>query len=249
MLTEYVAVQSAMGKQESMLEGFTAISHIQMYWNVCEDTYLRGLQGPHQQSIFNALVTLYSHVVEYQALAICHLSRAQLKRAWQSVIGWNDWSEKASTVEKLSKRYSELIPPIQEEALQDNWNHQLQEMQQSRTILDTIRMAVEGGAKLLLSIYDDQKETSLFHDLASDYEDYKDFNRLRVRDTCEWFFQDETFRNGGIARRQFFSGYPLGPVAASRFWRDPSSTNGACLPTSQPPLCATFSSGPESSTA
>ncbi|EEP79334.1 predicted protein [Uncinocarpus reesii 1704] len=39
----------------------------------------------------------------------------------------------------------------------------------------------------------DQRERDLLQALASDYEDYKDFNPSRVPGTCEWFFGDDRF--------------------------------------------------------
>jgi len=165
-----------------------------MYWKVCEDTYLQNPQGRHQQSIFDALVALYSHIIEYQARAICFLSGAQLKRAWQSVAGWNHWTENATSVGTLSERSKEFLPLSQVKAAQENWCRQLQEMKESRAILDTIRAAVDGSTKTLLNIYEDQKETSLLHDLTSDYEGHKNFNREKAPNTCEWFLKDDGFR-------------------------------------------------------
>ena len=165
-----------------------------MYWKVCEDTYLQNPQGRHQQSIFDALVALYSRIIEYQARAICFLSRAQLKRAWQSVAGWNHWTENAASVGTLSERSKEFLPLSQVKAAQENWCRQLEEMKESRAILDTIRAAVDGSTKALMNIYEDQNETSLLHDLTSDYEGHKNFNRERAPNTCEWFLKDDGFR-------------------------------------------------------
>jgi len=42
--------------------------------------------------------------------------------------------------------------------------------------------------------FEDQKERDLLHNLASDYEGYKNFNPQKVFGTCEWFFSDDRFR-------------------------------------------------------
>jgi nucleoside phosphorylase len=41
--------------------------------------------------------------------------------------------------------------------------------------------------------YEDEKVRELLHDLASDYEAYKDINPRRLDGTCEWFFNDPRF--------------------------------------------------------
>ncbi|TPX08728.1 uncharacterized protein E0L32_009790 [Thyridium curvatum] len=41
---------------------------------------------------------------------------------------------------------------------------------------------------------DRDARTELLQSLASCYEDYKDFNPRKVEGTCEWFFDDDTFR-------------------------------------------------------
>jgi ankyrin repeat domain-containing protein 50 len=109
------------------------------------------------------------------------------------VAGWNDWDEQAAKTRDFSKQCSEYISPIKEEEIQARWNSQLQEMQQSRTILEQIRQVLEENGKQNQKIYEDQKEKELLQALTSSYEDYKDFNPRRVEGTCEWFFSDDRF--------------------------------------------------------
>jgi hypothetical protein len=73
---------------------------------------------------------------------ICHLSKAQLSRAWEDVSGWNDWDGKVENILSLSKRRSDLIPVANEAEVRRRWSHQLQEMQESRIILNEIRQAL-----------------------------------------------------------------------------------------------------------
>src|SRR5947207_1441422 len=173
-----------------MLEGFNSVSHVQMYWKACEDIYLASPPERVHQDMIDCLVSLYSHVVEYQARVICHLSRSQLSRAWQNVTGWNNWSGKAAEVETLSNRCSAYIPHLQEIEMRENWRRWLEEMQESRTIFDKLLWVVEEGRRQMQTQYEDQKERDLLHDIASDYERGKDFNPKRVEGTCEWFFKD-----------------------------------------------------------
>ena len=177
-----------------MLKCFNSICDVQVYWEICERTYLRSSHRQEYQDLIEPLSKLYSHVIECQARIICHLSRAQLSRAWQKVAGWNDWDRKAGYIDDLSRRCSDCIPRLQEEEIRKNRDRQLQEMQESRTILDEIRRVLEEGGGHTRRQYEDQKERDLLQDLASDYERGKDFNPRRVERTCEWFFNDERFR-------------------------------------------------------
>ncbi|KAK3334654.1 hypothetical protein B0H65DRAFT_561698 [Neurospora tetraspora] len=161
--------------------GFNLIGDLQIYWRICEETYLQSEHRQHYERLVEPLAKVYSYIIEYQARVICHLSIAQLSRAWQNVAGWNDWDNKAAEIDKLRE-------------IRERWNCQLQEIQQSRTILGEIRGILERGGRQTQRIYEDQKERVLLQDLASDYEGYKNFNPRKVEGTCEWFFDDDRFR-------------------------------------------------------
>ncbi|KAH8654691.1 ankyrin repeat-containing domain protein [Ilyonectria robusta] len=180
-------------QNEAMLKGFNSIGDVQVYWKFCEKTYLESSHREKYQDLVEPLAQLYSHIIEYQALVICHLSKAQLSRAWKDVAGY-DWAGRARDIDDLSKRRSDCIPPLQEEEIRERWNRQLQEMQESRTILDEIRRILKEGGMQTQKIYEDQKERDLLRDLASDYEGNKNFNPQRVPGTCQWFFNDDRFR-------------------------------------------------------
>ncbi|KAJ5472958.1 hypothetical protein N7530_006959 [Penicillium desertorum] len=178
---------SAATPDEAMLKGFNSISDVQVYWAIFEETYLSPSHRQHYENLAEPLAKLYSYIIEYQARAICHLSKTQLSRGWQNVAGGNDWAERASDVEALSKARSSLISLDNEKEIRERWGRQLREIQESTAILKEIRRQNQVN-------YEDQAEKDLLQDLASDYEGYKDFNRLRVQGTCEWFFNDEKFR-------------------------------------------------------
>jgi hypothetical protein len=154
-----------------MLKGFNSIGDVQVYWDTCEKTYLRSSHRQVYQDLIEPLAELYSYVIEYQARVICDLSKSQLSRAWQNVAGWNDWAKKVGDIDGRSKRCSDLIPHQKEEEIRERCNRQLQEIQQSRTILDEIRRILEEGGKQTQQNYEDQKERDFLQDLASDYEE------------------------------------------------------------------------------
>jgi ankyrin repeat domain-containing protein 50 len=95
-----------------MLKGFNSISDIQVYWKLYEKAYLQSSHRGIYQDLIEPLSKLYSYVIEYQARAICHLSSAQLSRAWKNVTGWDDWDGKTTDIDDLSKRCSDCIPPL-----------------------------------------------------------------------------------------------------------------------------------------
>lgn len=176
-----------------MLKGFNSISDLQVYWRISEKAYLQSSHGQHYRDLVEPLAKLYSHIVEYQARVICHLSSAQLSRAWQDVAGENDWDSLASGINELSKRCSDCISPLREQELRQHRDSQLQEIKESRDVLNEIRRILEEGGKQSQKTYEDQTKRNLLRDLASDYESYKSFNTQRVAGTCEWFFEDDRF--------------------------------------------------------
>jgi ankyrin repeat domain-containing protein 50 len=176
-----------------MLKGFGSNGYVQLYWEVCENNYLRSVHQENYQGLIEPLAKLYSQIIEYQARVICHFSKAQLSRAWENVAGSNDWDGIAKEIEKVSEKCSEFIPHLKEEEIRERWKRQLQEMQESRAILDKIRQILQENGTQSRKIYEDQRERELLQDLASDYNGDKNFNPPRVNGTCEWFFTDSQF--------------------------------------------------------
>ena len=88
-----------------MLKGFNSLGDIQVYWPIIEARYLQQPRRQEYQDLIEPMAKLYSHIIEYQARFICHLSRAQLSRAWENVAGWNDWDGKIAEIEKTSEQY------------------------------------------------------------------------------------------------------------------------------------------------
>ncbi|GAP91555.2 putative ankyrin repeat-containing domain [Rosellinia necatrix] len=198
-------------QNEAMLKGFNSITELQMYWRICEEAYLQSEHRKSYRELVRPLSELYARVIEYQARAICHLSSAQLSRAWQNVAGWNDWDAKAQDVDKQSKTCKDYVSHSQAEKITEHWSCQLQEMQQSRTILQEIRQALDNGGRQTQTNYKDQKERDLLQVLASEYEDHKNFNPQRVEGTCEWFFNDDRFLQWRDSRKSSLLWVSAGP--------------------------------------
>jgi len=179
-----------------MLHGFDIVNDTLVYWHICEETYLSTppSQNAEHHDLAKSLTKLYSLLIEYQALSIRHLSRRQLSRAWEKVAAGNEWADRIAHIEAENKRCREMIDPVKEQLIQAKVDDQLRVMQESQVILGQIREALEESKALSRSHHEDLLERALLHDLATDYEGYKNFNPRRVGGTCEWFFREGEFR-------------------------------------------------------
>ncbi|RFU80453.1 ankyrin repeat [Trichoderma arundinaceum] len=174
---------------ESMLEGFNTISDMQIFWKSCEETYFKPQYIQLYQNLKIPLVKLYSFVIEYQARVICHLSKAQISRAWQSMTGPDDWDNAIKSIKELEDKCSRLIDKVHKDVIYEKLENQLQEIEKSRIVHEDILRTMKEDRQ-------DEKERQLLNDLAKgagDYERYKDINPERVPGTCEWFLADERF--------------------------------------------------------
>ncbi|OQD61627.1 hypothetical protein PENPOL_c016G03170 [Penicillium polonicum] len=179
----------------AMLKGFDSIDNVQIYWNICEKRYLQSEHMEEYRDLIKPLATLYSYIIEYQARAICHLSKAQLSRAWKNIAGENDWDGMKSKIELSSEGCSSYLPHLELGEIRNHRDRQLREIKESRSILDEICNVLKEDTSRNQKNYEDRNERNLLQTLASDYEDDKNYNPLRVPGTCEWFFEGNDFRN------------------------------------------------------
>ncbi|KAJ5521270.1 hypothetical protein N7527_005385 [Penicillium freii] len=122
-------------------------------------------------------------------------------------IYWNICEKRYLQSEHMEE-YRDLIKPLatlysyiieyQARAIWEIRNHrdrQLREIKESRGILDEICNVLKEDTSRNQKNYEDRNERNLLQTLASDYEDDKNYNPLRVPGTCEWFFEGNDFRN------------------------------------------------------
>ncbi|CAG7996124.1 unnamed protein product [Penicillium nalgiovense] len=195
----------------AMLKGFDSIHSIQIYWDIFEKNYLKSEHMEEYQDLLEPLAALYSHIIEYQARAICHLSKAQLSRAWVNIAGESDWNEMISKIESSSEACSSHLSHYVLGEIRNNRDSLLQEIRESRSILDEICNVLKADTNRNQKNYEDRNERNLLQALASDYEDEKNYNPLRVPDTCEWFFQGNEFRNWRDSDRSTLLWISAGP--------------------------------------
>ncbi|KAI1144918.1 hypothetical protein F4825DRAFT_458038 [Nemania diffusa] len=185
---------NATAQHEAMRSHFDAIHHVQIYWKAYQDTFPVEFCS-NNNGIVTDLVELYSHILEYQARTICHLSSAQLSRVWQKVAGWNDWEKKASDVNRLSEHCKSRMDIAQAEETQLKCDQQLEQMYKSREALQQIYEILEEERKQQQNDRQDQRERELLANLAADHEGYKNLNPEKVKNTCGWFLEDPNFRS------------------------------------------------------
>ncbi|KAI0967855.1 hypothetical protein F4678DRAFT_465114 [Xylaria arbuscula] len=202
---------SATAQYEAMLEGFDTINRVQIYWKAYQEQFFNQISSSSDDVIWSGLVQLYSHIFEYQARIICHLSSAQLSRAWQGVAGWNEWEKKASYVEKLSQDCKERAGLVRTKETQLKYEQELEQIEKSRAILQQIYDMLGEERKQQRINHQDQLERNLLADLAADHEGYKNFNPKKVENTCGWFLEDPSFQSWRNSADSSFLWVSAGP--------------------------------------
>ncbi|KAI0547961.1 hypothetical protein F4679DRAFT_341114 [Xylaria curta] len=202
---------SATVQHEAMLSYFDEITHVQIYWKAYQDKFPDDFCLDGDEKVRTDLVELYSYIVEYQARTICHLSSAQLSRAWQEVAGWNKWKEKASHINMLSEHCKRRMDIVHVKEIRENLRQQLEQMYESRAALQQISDVLQEDRKQRQHDLKNQRERELLTDLAADHEGYKNFNPRKVKNTCEWFLENETFRSWRDNEKSSFLWVSAGP--------------------------------------
>ncbi|CAG8265098.1 unnamed protein product [Penicillium salamii] len=180
---------------ESMLQGFNSLAEVQIFWRVCENSYLKGSHIQEYQELHEPLAKLYSYIIEFQASAIYHLSKRQISRAWKDVTGSNNWEGIFSTINDLDQQCKSIIPHLTLRESRKESNRMLDEMHATQLILKDISTGVEATYEQSQTYYEEENAKDLLRDLKSDHtiNDYKNFNPEKIKGTCEWFFKDERF--------------------------------------------------------
>lgn len=170
-----------------MVKGFLTISDIQLYWKNCEDAYLKSSSATYYQNLIEPLSNLYSHLLEYQVRAICHLSKKQLSRAWEKVAGQDDWAKKETELTEISNRCKEHILPLQQSELRQQFDTEMSKLDRIGDI----------GVDIVKTIQDEKEKSkveSFIQNLSSAAGEYfkgMDYNKDPVAGTCEWFYEDD----------------------------------------------------------
>lgn len=172
-----------------MVTGFGTISDIMLFWAQCEDTFLTEAHLEQYKPLQKPLTQLYALIIEYQAKAICHLSKSQLNRAWQKVTGPEEWAAKETKLRSASEDCKAFIGAGLQKEARKRADEQLKVMKSAYTVQQDILNTMRQGEQ-------DKHERQLLQDLSSvcpTYASDKDFNPVKAPGTCEWFIKDEQF--------------------------------------------------------
>jgi ankyrin repeat domain-containing protein 50 len=180
---------------ETMLKGFNIAASIQVYWRVAEETSLQPLQRKEFSSALERVTNLYSLVLEYQFRAICHLSQASLFRGYENAMDSHDWKEKANEIEIEHRRCLEILPRLEHLEFIEVLKLQSKEKRAVQKIFDEIRKLLQQQEERAAERYKDVQENGLLQALYSSYKKDKNFVPLRVKNTCQWFFQSAEFKS------------------------------------------------------
>ena len=135
------------------------------------------------------LTTLYSQVLEFQARALCHLSKHPVTQFFKDMFqydGWDTLLQEMQVSESRCKSWTDLIDGEKLHKGLEEQEARIVELQHLTTgILNTLKGREEKAKKLELvkKLY------------TSPYRDRKDRNPERVEGTCEWFTNHPLFRN------------------------------------------------------
>ena len=176
-----------------MLNGFNYTLGLQQYWTLCEGIYLQDPSSDMQKDVVDSLIKIYSHIFEYQARVICHLSSDQATRGLKDFTDRGSWERRKCDIKEFSDSCKSQLPDLKLEQMQNHYKSELQKMEESLEVQREIHNILAETRNQAQGFRREDSEKKLLEDLASDYRTYKDVNRLRVPDTCNWFLADEKF--------------------------------------------------------
>ena len=181
-------MRMSFSKDEAMVQGFTIMGELQLYWKNCEESFLQSTYSQYYQSLVTPLSNVYSYILEYQVRAICYLSKKQLSRAWEKTSGQYDWATKEAYIFKLSDACNSQIQPLQKREAHKKFQEEMGKLDQIHQV----------GTDIVETIKDENqrhREQALMDKLelgGGDYLGGMNFNKDPVKGTCEWFYNGES---------------------------------------------------------
>ncbi|KAH0565359.1 hypothetical protein GP486_001242 [Trichoglossum hirsutum] len=185
----------------ALLEGLDYISALICRFIVVERVYrtragissLRPEEATRLEIEFEAAVArLYSQVLEFQARALCHLSRHPVTRFFNDMFkadGWDTLLVEMRKSELTCRGFTQLIDSEKLQTGIEEQKSRMEGLQQTTTDILTVLKTDKGERQI-------EEENAFFQALyTSDYEEHKARNRNQVPGTCEWFTSHQLFRS------------------------------------------------------
>ncbi|MCJ1260613.1 hypothetical protein MMC22_000475 [Lobaria immixta] len=178
---------------EAMLTGLNFVTDILRLYKIREEIYRHSVEKPDHSDFGNAIVELYTDILEYQARLIHHLSLSSFKRGIQNTFECHDWSGMLNKVHNSDARCTGYMALFDKEKEHRFYMEQSSQIEQSVDVQKLILELFEASQHTTQQHRQDENEAKLLRTLASDYKSDKDSIPTRVAGTCEWVFEDKRF--------------------------------------------------------
>lgn len=176
-------------ESDAMIEGLAHITSLLRLYNV--RTGLR--EGTSTDEYHNAVIALYSYILEYQACMVSHLSSNSMTRGRHNLSRSGQWKsllEQIDNADQYCEKHKTLVDQKEEQQL---WARQTEQIEQSKEIQQHILDALHKVLNDRAADKEDDRQKEVLQCLAADYEEQKNLNPKRVPDTCRWFLEDNRF--------------------------------------------------------
>ena len=178
---------------EAMLTGLNSVTDILRLYKIREEIYRHSVEKPGHSDFENAIVELYTDILEYQAKLIHHLSLSSFKRGIQNTFECHDWSGMLNKVHNSDARCTGYMALFDKEKEHRFYMEQSSQIEQSVDVQKRILELFEASQHTTQQHRQDENEAKLLRTLASDYKSDKDSIPTRVAGTCEWVFENKRF--------------------------------------------------------
>ncbi|CAG8253715.1 unnamed protein product [Penicillium nalgiovense] len=190
----------SVNEHKALLSGFDCTSKLICQFNVMEKLYMSRkdvvLASADDAARFAAefeasMLDLYSGVLEFQARALCHLSRHPVRQRFREMFEVDSWKEKLADIkdsETLCRNFTSVIDSVKlHSGLEKHEQSLLKVRENTDDILNSLRKQIDPQAA-------SARDEFLKVLYTSCYEDHKDRNQEAIQGTCEWFTNHPLFQ-------------------------------------------------------
>jgi ankyrin repeat protein len=187
-------------EHKALLSGFDYTSKLICQFNVIEKLYMsrkdvvlaNADDAVQFATEFEAsMLDLYSGVLEFQARALCHLSRHPIRQRFKETFEISSWKEKIADIrdlETMCRNFTSVIDSAKLHSGLEKQERGLLEVRENTTeILDSLRRYQNPQTAHIR----DEFLKTLY---TSRYTDHKDRNQEKVQGTCQWFTNHPLFQ-------------------------------------------------------
>ena len=193
-----------------VVNGVESIAKLIRRFLEVENFYLKKTHHRLCKDLEEALITLYYHILEFEARAVCQFNRNTASQAGRNIVKADGWQDILNEIEK-SETTCNILTRIIDTETQHKWNDELETLiSEQASKVDKIlklseqstvepRQQVKCSATLkddhatLNQDRDEKKCLALFR--TTDYEFDKNKNPTRLAGTCEWFLKHPVYQD------------------------------------------------------